>query len=577
MKLLRPYQDAALKSLWDWLYTKQGNPLVVAPVGAGKSLLIAEFIRQAHEKYPRTRIVMLCHVQELLQQNMAELLLQYPSADAGFYSASIGQKRLHNDITFAGIQSVHSKIAAFNRAPEIIIIDEAHLISHNDATQYRRFIDAALAANPNCKVIGFTGTPFRQDSGRLDEGDGRLFDGVCYEINIGWMIEEGYLCKPVVPNIQTRMNVAGVATRKGDYAQGALERAIDTEETNRACVQEIITLGADRKKWLVFTAGLSQCEHVRDMMRSYGITCEMVTGDTLKAERDNIIERYRKGKIRCLVNVSVLTTGFNVPDIDLLAFMRPTKSPVLYIQSIGRGIRPIYVVGFDLITKEGRLASIEASGKKDCLCLDFGNVIKNLGAIDAIDIRKRPSAKSDEKKEKKEAVTKRCPACAAECYISQKYCYECGYNFITAGINAQADNESYLLSTDEPPAWHDVTQMKCYYNEPKTAGKLPTMKVVYYSELEKFNEFLCFEHPAGYALDKARHWFKNAMPDMVTYPASVREAIDCADLFYPPKRICVRRQKANPKYFEVFKHEWESVQMPIIQTIEEYLDDEIPF
>ncbi len=103
-------------------------------------------------------------------------------------------------------------------------MDECHLISHNDATQYRRFIDSVAAINPNVKVIGYTGTPFRADTGRLDEGNGKLFDGIAYEISIGYMIENGYLCKPVVPKINTVMDVTGVKTRNGDYI--ASQRAL---------------------------------------------------------------------------------------------------------------------------------------------------------------------------------------------------------------------------------------------------------------------------------------------------------------------------------------------------------------
>ena len=118
MKTLRPYQAAAQKSLFKYLFENTGNPLVVAPVGAGKSLMIAEDIKKLHEMYPRTRIVMLTHVKELLEQNAEELAEQYPFCDFGFYCAGLKQKRLHNDVTFASIQSVNKKIADFNRATE---------------------------------------------------------------------------------------------------------------------------------------------------------------------------------------------------------------------------------------------------------------------------------------------------------------------------------------------------------------------------------------------------------------------------------------------------------------------------
>ncbi len=300
MKTLRPYQESALQSLFKWFGENDGHPLVVAPVGAGKSLMIAEFIKRVHADTAGTPIIVLAHVKELLEQNMAELRAQYPDVDAGFYSAGLGQKRLHNEVIFATIQSIHSKVAVLRRAPSIIIIDEVHLVSHKDNTQYRKFIDACIALNPNCKVIGFTGTPFRADSGRLDEGEGRLFDGIAYEIDIAWMIENGYLCRPFTPKTDTRMSTEGVAMRGGDFVAGQLEAAVDVDEITQSCVTEMLVHGKDRKRCLVFTAGIEHCCHVVEALRARGETAEMVTGETPNAERDTIIMRFKAGDFRWL-------------------------------------------------------------------------------------------------------------------------------------------------------------------------------------------------------------------------------------------------------------------------------------
>src|SRR5665213_2019224 len=121
----------------------------------------------------------------------------------------------------------------------------------------------------------------------------------------------------------------------GDYVAGELERAVDVDMLTRACVREIIEFGQARKKWLIFTAGINHCLHVRDEIRKYNINCEMVTGETPTEERNSILSRFKSGDVQCVVNVMVLTTGFNNPSIDLMAFMRPTRSPVLYIQTAG--------------------------------------------------------------------------------------------------------------------------------------------------------------------------------------------------------------------------------------------------
>jgi len=518
-KILRPYQEACLTSLFKFLYTKQGQPLVVAPVGAGKSLIIAEFIRRVHSDFPRTRIVMLTHVKELLQQNAEELRDQYPTVDMGFYCAGLGQKRLHNDVTFASIQSVHNKISAFNRCPEIIIIDEAHLISHNDQTQYRQFIDSVLAINPNCKVIGLTGTPFRSDTGRLEEGEGALFTDIAYEISMTYMIEQGFWTKPVTPKVAYTMDVSGVKTRNGDYIAGQLEKKIDVDEVTRACVEELLFHAKDRHKVLVFTAGILHCEHVRDCLREYGQSAELITGDTPPEERARIIADYRAGKFKYLVNVAVLTTGFNVPDIDCLCFMRPTRSPVLYIQCVGRGVRVVYADDYDLNTQDGRLAAIANSNKKDCMVVDFGGVVNELGAIDALDIRKKNSGVKAETDEKGEAIIKICPACGVECAASQRYCYSCSYSFIAANISDGASS-AIVTTLDIEPEWLPVMTMHMNKHVKVNApDSIPSLCVTYGTMKGTIKEWVCFEHhkygeddKRFYAYKQAIKWFFKRFP-----------------------------------------------------------------
>lgn len=525
MKTLRAYQQSAVDTAFDFLMRSTKHGLVVAPVGSGKSVMIAELIKKINSVYPRTRIVLLSHVKELLVQDANILLEQDSNADVGFYCASLNQKRLHNDITMCSIQSVHKKIADFNRCPEIIVVDEAHLISHNDQTLYRKFIDSVVAVNKNVRVIGFTGTPFRCDTGRLDEGNGRLFDEIAYEIGIKWMIDNGYLCKPVVPSVETKMDVDGVATRNGDYVAGQLEAAVDIDELTKSCVKEMIEKAGDRKKWLIFTAGIQHCEHVRDALRLAGVSAEMVIGDTPPTERDEIISRYKAGKFTALVNVAVLTTGFDCPDIDMLAFMRPTKSPVLYIQCIGRGLRI-------------------ADGKENCLILDFGRVIEKLGPIDELEIRKGgykpPSGEIGA------AVMKRCPACGAECSAAQRYCYECSYNFINESLSTSAEKDKQVLS-DAKPVEHKVLGMvqKLHKKDP---NKPATMQVTYSTMYGPFKEWICFEH-GGYARDKAVAWhmYRTTAP----VPATVEEALKIQ--YQCPKRIKVIK---DGKYWRIIEHDF---------------------
>lgn len=573
MKTLRPYQEAADKSLFQYLFTKKGNPLVVAPVGAGKSLMIAEFIKRLHAQYPRTRIVMLTHVKELLVQNSDELMEQYKDVDMGFYCAGLGQKRLHNDVTFASIQSVHSKLAYFNRVPEIIVIDECHLISHNDSTTYRKFINEALALNPNCRVIGYTGTPFRSDTGRLDEGENKLFDDVAYEIPMSFMIDEGYWAKPVCPEIATKMDITGVRTSKGDYNEKQLQIAVNKDEVTDPCIQELIKVGAGRNRWLIFTAGVQHAEEVTKKLNEYGVSAKCVHSDKSKEENDQILKEHKAGEFTALVNIAKLTTGYNDPYIDLLCFMRPTKSAVLYIQMTGRGVRTVYASGYDLNDKQGRLDAIANSIKPDCMVVDFGGVVEELGPIDQVSINKTYTGEKEETDEVGEAITKICPSCGTECAASQRYCYACSYCFIQ--LNASASTKA-VVSMDVEPEWVEVLGMYTGFHQSPNSWQ-PSLQVTYATMQGSMREWICFQHWKAeegnnkrYAWNRAVKWHKERLPD-TDVPKDINDAIY---IEYPkPSKILIRKEG---KYYKVLDYEFEPQEKQI--DIEEAIDVfEIPF
>ena len=158
---LRPYQRASIDALYNYFGTSSGNPLVVLPTGTGKSICLAAFIREAIEAYPDTRILMLTHVKELIQQNFSALLRLWPEAPAGIYSAGLSRRDINAQILFAGIQSIHKHAFRVQRC-DLVIIDEAHLLGRADGSMYRAFLTQLNEINAGLlKVIGFTATPYR--------------------------------------------------------------------------------------------------------------------------------------------------------------------------------------------------------------------------------------------------------------------------------------------------------------------------------------------------------------------------------------------------------------------------------
>ena len=168
---LRPYQRAAIDAIYDYFGRASGHPVVVIPTAGGKSLVMAEFIREVLEAWPDQRILIITHVRELIGQNHAELLRLWPEAPAGIYSAGLKRREIDAQILFAGIQSIHRRAYDVQRA-DLILVDEAHLIPRRADTMYRRFLGDLATINPYLKVIGLTATPFRLDSGVLHEGPG---------------------------------------------------------------------------------------------------------------------------------------------------------------------------------------------------------------------------------------------------------------------------------------------------------------------------------------------------------------------------------------------------------------------
>lgn len=336
---LRPYQAAAIDAVLDYWGNGGGNPLVSMATGTGKSVVIANLVRELHEINPDIRMLMLVHVKELVAQNVQALIRAYPGAQIGINSAGLGRRDKRQPILFASIQSVHRLGPHDIGRRDIVLIDEAHLVPRSGEGMYLSLLDRLRTDSPELRVAGFTATPYRMDSGRLDEGDGRLFDDVVVNYGIGQGIKDGYLSPLVSKATASSMDVSAVARRGGEFVAGALEVAVDQDWITKAAVEEMIGLGEHRRSWLAFCAGVKHAEHVRDAIRARGISCEMVTGDTPSGDRDRIIRSFKDGGIRCLTNAMVLTTGFDAPAVDLIAMLRPTLSTGLYVQICGRGTR----------------------------------------------------------------------------------------------------------------------------------------------------------------------------------------------------------------------------------------------
>jgi DNA repair protein RadD len=367
--MLREYQSRTIDQLYAWFEAgNAGNPCLVLPTGSGKSHIVAALCKDAVQNWPETVVLMLTHVKELIEQNAEKMRQHWPGAPLGIYSASIGRKDLGEPITFAGIQSVRNKAKQLGHV-DLVIIDECHLVNHKDEGGYRKLLGELKAINPHLRVIGLTATPYRLGHGLITD-EPALFDDLLEPVSIEELVFKGYLATLRSKITKAKLDTTGVHKRGGEFIESELQAAVDTKENNERVVREIVELADERKAWLVFCTGVQHAEHIASVLRQNGVMTECVLGETPKKERERIIADFKAGRIRALTNANVLTTGFDYPDIDLIAMLRPTMSASLYVQMAGRGMRV-------------------KSHTDHCLVLDFAGVVASHGPITNVQISKK--------------------------------------------------------------------------------------------------------------------------------------------------------------------------------------------
>lgn len=476
---LRPYQQRAIDQLYDWFRAgNTGNPCLVLPTGAGKSHIVAALCHDALTNWPETRVLMLTHVKELIEQNAAKLRAHWPGAPMGIYSASVGRKELGEPITFAGIQSIRKRAAELGHV-DLVIIDEAHLVSHKDEGGYRDLLRELAAINPALRVVGLTATPYRLGHGLITDGDA-LFDDLIEPVSIEELVQLGYLSRLRSKVTSARLDTTGVHTRGGEFVEAELQRAVNTKDQNERVVREVIGLAGDRRSWLFFCAGVEHAEAVCDVLRAKGVEAACVTGATSKGERERIIDRFRRGELRALTNANVLTTGFDHPGVDLIAMLRPTMSPGLYVQMAGRGLRI-------------------AEGKADCLVLDFAGVVERHGPITAVEPPGRRREGNGE------APVKVCDQCAELVHPTVRVCPSCGFEFPAPEPKKLELRDVDIMGPPPGSLVHElrVTEWEWRRHVGRSSGK-ESLRVRYYGGLtESVDEYLTLAHD-GYPGDKAR-------------------------------------------------------------------------
>lgn len=520
---LRYYQQEALNAIYDYFLTHNvGNPLVGLPTGTGKSVLPAAFIQGIMKQWPNQRFLMITHVKELIQQNADELLNLWPDAPLGIYSAGLKQRDTAHPIVFGGVQSMIKHPQMFGHR-DIAFVDEAHLVSAEESSQYQTFFAFMKLINPNLKIIGMSATLYRMGMGMITENG--LFTDVVYDKTnmegFNELLTAGYMC-PLIPlRTKVELDVSDVSVVKGEFVSTQLQGAVDKAEITYKALQEICHAGQNRKSWLIFASGIEHAEHIAEQLSAFGVDCAPVHSKRPSEYNDAAIKAFKSGELRSIVNYGKLTTGFNHPEIDLIGMLRPTLSVPLWVQMLGRGTRP---------------------AKENCLVLDFARNTPRLGPINDPRIPNKKGNGSGE------LPIKICEACGCYNHPRVRNCIQCGEEFsfqVKIVSKAGTDELIRAASTESIPIIEMFNVIGAtYVKHPGKLDKPPSMKVTYFTNGLPYQEWICLEH-SGMAGKMARDWWRKRHKDEP--PATIDEALKYTSNLKCPRFIRVHVNKKHPE------------------------------
>ncbi len=357
---LRPYQKEAVEAGVNYFLSKSNkNAILILPTGAGKSVVIANILAPLEGK-----TIILQPSKEILEQNFAKYIGN--GYKASIYSASLGQKRV-DTVTFCTIGSIINKKHLFEGL-EHIIIDECHLVNAKGG-----MYEELIKAFPRAKVLGLTATPYRLHNTMegaqlkfLTRTRPKIFDEVLYYVQNSELFDNSYLAKleyfsfNIVDRSMLQVNTSGT-----DFTEQSLKRYYKMIDMPSIIVKYSIRLLAKRKNLLIFCSLIEEAENV--VSRIPGAV--LLTGSTKADERERTLSKFKSGAIQCVVNVGVLTTGFDYPELECVLIARSTMSLALYYQIVGRAMR---------ISPE----------KKSAWIVDLGGNINFFGKIETMKIEK---------------------------------------------------------------------------------------------------------------------------------------------------------------------------------------------
>lgn len=519
------------------------DPIVVIPTAGGKSVIVCMGCDEYLSLKPERDVLVLSHVDTILEQNYTKLASYFGADFIGLYSAGLGEK-YKKKITVAGIQSIYKKPELFTNVG-LVMVDECHLVNTEEKGMYRDFIKK-LRDLTNHRVVlsGLTASPFRTGQGYIYKkysGESKpLFNKVSYDLtsyeNYEMLISEGYLCRLIPAPTSYTMDADDVPTLGGDFVTDELASKFNRDEiTEKICDETIKYAKQKYKKWLIFAIDKLHALAIVHLLEKKGVTAKAIYSG-MNDDKNDVIKRYRKGEWKALVNINMATTGVDVPEIDLIVHMRPSKSPVYHVQTNGRGARPAPWIQ-----------------KTHCLVLDFADNISRHGPINDLRIFE-PGDKRD-RKGVKTINTKKCKNCGTHNSLRATLCIACEEEFvIDHKLNTSPSAKDIFKDKNSkpnvPPSWIKVKRIT--YSIHQKAGSPNSLRVIYHCGFNSFSEWVCIDHDNEFLKRNARFWIKKRYDGPM--PKNLNELVAIAEYLKNPSEIFV---DVNGKYAQIkdFKFE----------------------
>jgi len=533
--MIRDYQLEAMEDIYAALKTEQ-DVLLRAIMGAGKTFMAVNIAQRVMRDQPGLRVVVLAHKKELVQQFQAafEQFTNISKSDIGI--CCVGLDKTKDVLAQVTIGTVQSFVSVVDQHPGagLLVIDEVHRCDINSNTQYRQVIDSIRDKRPRSRILGLTATPGRLGHGyiygdKCKPGAVNLFSRCHHTIRYKRLVEAGHLVTlvgKIAHHDQLNADLAGVSI-SGDYVLNQLGEIMAKEVHISTAAQAITEHCWPFKCVCVFCCTI---DHAEKVFNELGPEATIVHSRLTDIERTANMAAWESGDKRIIVSVNILIEGFDLPRLDCLVMVRPTLSSSLFLQAVGRVLRPY-------------------PGKTSGFLLDLTDNTARFGTdLDRIKITVPKAVEAIVKKE--DELQKLCPMCEKECHVVCRVCPHCGYAWPAEEITEAAEVPGLadvVFAEQKPPEpeTHNVTGMEISTHDSRKSGKsLGRIDYLYGDNIytpETATLWLCLpDYYAGYAVEKARQKWDMLTADVdLDFPECVEDFEKCAPQIPRPSRMVI--------------------------------------